>query len=64
MGRGRGAAPAWAAGLENAFPLKVSQNNATVMEVTKIERKSLDASLFAPPEGFQKMSMPGMMKRP
>lgn len=64
MGRGRGAAPAWAAGLENAFPLKVQHDNATVLEVTKIERRTLDPGLFAPPEGFQKMTMPGMMKRP
>jgi hypothetical protein len=32
-----------------------------ILKVTKIERKSLDASRFAAPQGFQKMGMPGGM---
>ena len=42
------------------FPLKVQKVGGGVsMHVTKIEKKSLDASMFAVPEGFQKMEMPG-----
>lgn len=57
---------AWEAAFGNkpVFPLKVvSSRNGhpeTVMEVTKIEPKKLDASLFEPPAGFQKMTMPMM----
>jgi hypothetical protein len=42
------------------FPLKVQKVGGDVaMHVTKIEKKSLDASMFAVPQGFQKMEMPG-----
>jgi hypothetical protein len=52
----------WSSSLERAsFPLKAQKGDRVIMEVTKIERKSLDASLFAAPEGFQKMGMPGGM---
>jgi len=44
------------------FPVRVvtkeGDAETSKMEVTKIEKKSLDASLFKIPEGYQKMSMP------
>jgi len=43
------------------FPLKVSKAGTTMMEVTKIEPKRLDAALFAPPADYQKMEMPSGM---
>jgi hypothetical protein len=46
------------------FPLKVQKGGKTVMEVTAIEKKSLDAALFAAPDGFQSFSMPGMPRKP
>ena len=66
MGRfvmaGRGAeTPAWARGMENFFPLRVSTKAGAVMEVTKIEPRSLDPSLFAVPAGWRSM---GSMARP
>lgn len=52
-----------------AFPLKMSQvengQSKTIMEVTNVERKSLDDSLFNVPSDFKKMEIPGMMgKKP
>ena len=42
------------------FPLKVQKvGGGVAMQVTKIEKKSLEASTFAVSEGFQKMEMPG-----
>lgn len=62
MQRSRMAAWEAAFGGKPVFPLKVVSNRnghpETVMEVTKIEPKKLDASLFEPPAGFQKMTMP------
>ena len=51
------------------FPLRTVTKNAdgkeeARMEVTKIEKKVLDASLFKAPEGWQKMDMPMMGGRP
>jgi len=47
-----------------AFPLKVSQiengQSKTIMEVTSVERKSLDDSLFSVPADYKKMEIPGM----
>jgi hypothetical protein len=47
-----------------AFPLKISQiengQSRTVMEVTAVERKSLDDSLFSVPAGYTEMKIPGM----
>lgn len=47
-----------------AFPLKISQvengQSKTVMEVTSVERKSLDDSLFSVPSDYKKMEIPGM----
>ncbi len=50
------------------FPLRTLTKNSegkeeSRMEVTKIEKKQLDDSLFKAPEGWQKMDMP-MMGRP
>jgi hypothetical protein len=58
--RGRGGAQGggWEGHVGDTFPLKVEQDGRTVMEATKIEKKSLDASLFEIPEGYHKMSMP------
>ena len=58
---GRGREDAWGGLLrdQQGFPLKVARvGGATFMEVTKIEKKSLDASLFTPPPDYQKMEMP------
>ena len=55
----------WEGGLgEDGFPLKVQKGDKTIMLVSKIDKKSLDASLFSPPDGFMKMDMGGVMKRP
>ncbi len=47
-----------------AFPLKISQiengQSKTIMEVTSVERKSLDDSLFTVPADYKKMEIPGM----
>lgn len=49
----------WTRDMEKGmFPLKATRNGETLIEVTSIERKSLDASLFAPPAGYTEM--PGM----
>jgi hypothetical protein len=61
MGRGRGAqAAAWQRLGRDLFPLKVQKvgNNEVAFEVTKVEKKSLDNSLFSIPEGFTKMGRP------
>ncbi|MGH9799442.1 MAG: DUF4412 domain-containing protein [Blastocatellia bacterium] len=46
------------------FPLKLAviENGQprTIMEVTKVERKTLDDALFAIPADFKKMEIPGM----
>ncbi len=66
MSRGR-SEPAWQreAREQGAFPLTVADDSGKVLfQVTQIERKSLDASLFQPPSDFQKMSMPGMPGMP
>jgi len=58
-GRGRGGmGGGWEGHIGQAFPLKVVKNGQVEMEVTKIEKKSLDDSLFTIPKGFQKMGMP------
>jgi hypothetical protein len=76
MGGGRGgmgageAASSWVQEIRSKgfFPLRAVTKNAegkeeSRMEVTKVEKKSLDASLFKAPEGWQKMEMP-MFGRP
>jgi hypothetical protein len=45
------------------FPLKVTKAGKTIMQVTAVQQKPLDASLFAPPEGYQSFSMP-VRKKP
>jgi hypothetical protein len=44
------------------FPLKMAQvkggKTQVVMEATKVEKKSLDASLFVPPPDYTEMKMP------
>ena len=54
--------PAWARGMENFFPLRVTDatRNEVVMEVTKIERQDVPESMFTVPEGYRTMTMPGM----
>jgi hypothetical protein len=68
MGGGRGRGMGGPPGLDRLgrdfFPLKVQKVGGEVaLQVTKIEKKSLDNSVFAIPDGFQKMD-PGMMRRP
>ena len=61
MSAGREREDAWTGALrdQQGFPLKVTRvGGAAVMEVTKIEKKALDASLFAPPSDYQKIEMP------
>jgi hypothetical protein len=41
------------------FPLRVSKNGENILEVTKVERKKLDPTLFQVPEGFQEMNIGG-----
>jgi len=47
-----------------AFPLKISRvengQSKSIMEVTGIDRKKLDDSLFTVPPDFKKMEIPGM----
>ncbi|HEY5218769.1 MAG TPA: DUF4412 domain-containing protein [Gemmatimonadaceae bacterium] len=58
-GRGRGGPPAgWENHVGDSFPLKVQHGDQVQLLVTKIEKKSLDASLFTVPDGYQKMNMP------
>lgn len=51
-----------------AFPLKIAQiengQSKTIMEVTSVERKSLDDSLFAVPADYKKMEIPGLSGMP
>lgn len=51
---------------KNFFPLRVKNapgnRNQFTLEVTNIEKKSLPDSLFAPPAGYQKFDMGGMMQ--
>jgi hypothetical protein len=67
-GGGRGGPPkdpSWKEALgEGGFPLKVQKGDKVVFEVKSIDKKPLDAALFAAPEGFRKMDMGGMPKRP
>jgi hypothetical protein len=64
MGRDAG----WSNALRDhqGFPLKVARaGGATIMEVTKIEKKKLDAALFTVPADYTKRDMPsGMPPRP
>jgi hypothetical protein len=47
------------------FPLKVVKADGTTeMLATKVERRSVDPSLFAPPAGFTQMQMPAGMPAP
>lgn len=54
--------PAWARGMENFFPLRVTDatRNEVVLEATKIERQDVPESMFTVPEGYRTMTMPGM----
>jgi len=50
----------WQGGLgPEMFPLKVTVGTDVAFEVTRVEKKTLDASLFSLPTGYQKMQMPG-----
>ena len=61
----------WQEGLENTdfFPLLIitkDKNGSEIFrqEATEIKKESLSDDLFAVPEGYQKMSMPGMPAKP
>jgi Domain of unknown function (DUF4412) len=65
----RGDEPEWQKKLtgEGYFPMMVITKNEdgkvkSTMEVTSIEKKSLDESLFTPPSDYRKMEMPNMMQ--
>jgi hypothetical protein len=62
---GRSAPQAWQK-LGEYFPLKVQQVGSSDVSViaTRIERKSLEESLFELPSDFQKMDLGRMMRRP
>lgn len=71
MGGGMGKAaptPSWERAIagQNFFPLRITtttKNKQTFrMEATAVERKTLPASFFAPPEGHQKFDMGGLMQ--
>jgi hypothetical protein len=53
---------------EGFFPLRVTNlddgKRRVIMEATRVEPKSLDASLFQIPAGFTEMKMPGGMMPP
>lgn len=49
---------------KQVFTLVPERRIYTVLLVTKIDRKSLDGALFAPPEGYMKMDLDAMLKRP
>jgi hypothetical protein len=71
-GRGRGAQnqQEWEkalAGMKDAFPLRVvgkdkNGKESFRLETTAIDKSPLPDSLFAPPAGYQKFDMGGMMK--
>lgn len=64
---GRGGPPKaepWQGALgDGGFPLKVVKGGKVMLEVTNLEKKTLDAAQFEPPEGYRKMDMGGMMRR-
>jgi hypothetical protein len=41
-----------------SFPLKVMKGGKTIMVVSAIEKKPLDAALFTAPDGYQSFAMP------
>ena len=52
-------APAWMRGMKGFFPLRVSDGKGkVVLEVTRVEAKSVDDALFLPPAGFRAMQAP------
>ncbi len=57
--------PQWQKDLqaEGYFPLLVYENGDKVFEVTNIDKQPVDASMFEPPAGFQKMDMPTMPQK-
>lgn len=60
-------AEAWMSELNDSFPLRAVMSDATGtektrMEVTKIDKKSLDDSKFQVPAGYQTMSMDQMLQ--
>jgi len=58
-GRGRGGmGGGWEGHIGQTFPLKVVSNGKVEMEVTKVEKKSLDDAIFSVPAGYRKMTMP------
>ena len=51
--------PAWMRGMKGFFPLRVSDDKGNVvLEVTKVEAKEVDDTMFAPPAGFRAMQAP------
>jgi len=55
----------WLAALgDRQFPLKVTKAGKTVVLVTDVQKKPMDAAMFAPPDGFQSFAMPVQRKKP
>jgi hypothetical protein len=62
--RGRAADPMASLG-KLGFPLKVQKaGGETIMQVTKIEKKTLADSLFVVPADYTKVEAPGATGRP
>jgi hypothetical protein len=57
-GRGAGGNGGWEGHIGAAFPLKVTVNGQVELLATSIQKKTLDASLFVVPDGYNKMMMP------
>ena len=57
----RGVVPAWQQALldDGFFPLRVTRAGEVQMEVTKIERRAVDAKMFEVPGHFTRMQLPG-----
>jgi Domain of unknown function (DUF4412) len=47
----------WEDAVGKTFPLKVQKGDHVVMEATRVEKEILDPSLFAVPDGYQKMGV-------
>ena len=54
----------WLATLgDRQFPLKVTKAGKTVLLVTSVQKQAMDATMFAPPDGYQSFEMP-VRKKP
>lgn len=64
MGGRGGMGGGWESRIGQMFPLKVMHGDQVELLATSVEKKTLDASLFTIPDGYNKMDMPmGMPMR-